>query len=422
MKDSIRFIGNLIFIIILFGVLFSYAMFQGGFVSWFLFYSFLPILFYHFGLLFYPMNNWKVTRELSRHIIQAGDDVTITLTFNRSFPFPLYYCVFEEIIPESLLRRDSKHHKYHYMDQPEVLNVKRSMKKIIFAGFRKSIKISYTFDQVPRGEHQLEGVRVLTSDVLGFVKKEHIFTVKDELIVYPVERDIRLTEGISSFEQGTTAVNAFHLENTNVATGVRKYAPGDRFSWIHWKQTARSNTVMTKEFEQERSTDLLLILDACASKRSNPLAFEAAVELTLSLITRLERIAVDVGLLAIGEETMHFQMKQDSMMREKVKNYLTRIQPKGERPFPIILKERMRTLRQTDRLVIITTNIDDFYKQTIQELRLRTQQVVVYYIQSSRFIYTKEKEIISQMTKEGIPIYVLTEKQLVGTPLEVSIK
>ncbi len=422
MKDSIRFIANVIFILILSGILFSYAMFQGGFVSWFLFYSFLPILFYHFGLLFYPINNWKVQRELSRHIIQAGDDVTVTLTLHRSFPFPLYYCMFEEMIPESLLRKDSKHHKYHYMDQPEVLDVKRSMKQVIFVGFRKKIKISYTLDQVPRGEHQLQGIRVLTSDVLGFVKKEHIFTVKDELIVYPVERDIRLTEGISSFEQGTAAVNAFHLENTNVATGVRKYAPGDRFSWIHWKQTAKSNTVMTKEFEQERSASLLLILDACNSKRNNPLAFEAAVELTLSLITRLDRAAVDVSMLAVGEETMHFQMKQDTLMRERVKNYLTRIQPKGERPFPLILKENMRILTMTDRLVIITTNMDDFYKQTIHELRLRTQQVVVYYIQSSRFIYTKEKEMISQMTKEGIPIYVLTEEQLVRTLLEVSIK
>lgn len=422
MKDSIRFIGNLVFIITLFGILFSYAMFQGGFVSWFLFYSFLPILFYHFGLLFYPMNNWKVSRKLSGYIVQAGDDVEVTLTLNRSFPFPLYYCVFEEIIPESMSRKDNKHHKYHFMDQPEVLDMKRSMKKIIFVGFRKNIKLSYNLEQVPRGVHSLAGVRVLTSDVLGFVKKEHTFALQDELIVHPNERDLRLTEGTSSFEQGSTAVNAFHLANTNVATGVREYAPGDRFSWIHWKQTAKSNTVMTKEFEQERSTDLLLILDACASKRGNPLAFEAAVELSLSIITRLERAAVDIGLLAIGKEAMLFPLKQDAMMRERVKSFLTRVQPDGERPFPILLKEQMRKLERSDKLVLITTNMDDFYKQTIQELHRRTRQVVVYYIQSSRFIYTQEKEIISQMKKEGIVIYVLTEIQLAATPLEVSIR
>lgn len=422
MKDSIRFIGNLIFILLLLVILFSYAMFQGGFVSWFLFYSFLPILIYHMGLLFYPMDNWKVTRKLSKHIVQAGDRVTVTLKLERTFPFPLYYCVFEETIPHTLERADSKHQKYRFMDQPEHLQVERAVKKIMFVGFRKNIEISYTLDQLPRGEHYLQTIRILTSDVFGFVKKEHFFQVEDELIVQPNERELRLTEGASSFEQGSTAQSTFHLENTNIATGVREYAPGDRFSWIHWKQTARSNAIMTKEFEQERSTDLLLILDACYSKRSNPLAFEAAVELALSLILRLERSSIDAGLLSIGKETTYFPMNQDLKMKERMRSYLTRIQADGERPFPILLKEKIRTIERADILVILTTTIDDFFKQTIQELRYRTQYVVVFYIQSSGFISTGEKEIISQMKKEGTMIRFLSEKELAETPLEVSIK
>lgn len=422
MKDSIRFISNLVFVLLLFTILFSYAMFQGGFVSWFLFYSFLPILVYHFGLLFYPMKNWEVTRKLSKHVVQAGDDVTVILQLERSFPFPLYYCVFEEIIPSSLKKKDNKHHKYHFMDQPELLQENRSVKRIMFVGFRKKVDIPYTMEQLPRGEHHLQAVRILTSDVLGIVKKEHVFPLKDEVVVHPNERELSLREGISSFEQGSTAVNTFHLENTNVATGVRDYAPGDRFSWIHWKQTAKSNTVMTKEFEQERSTDLLLVLDACASKRSNPLAFEATVEMTLSLIGQLERSAIDVGLLSIGKETMHFPMNQDSMMKERMKNFLTKVQPDGERAFPILLKEKIRSVERADMILILTTNIDDFFRQTIQELKHRSAHVVVYYIQSSRFVYRKEKEIISQMKKEGTAIHHLTEKELAETPLEVSIK
>jgi hypothetical protein len=39
-----------------------------------------------------------------------------------------------------------------------------------------------------------------------------------------------------------------HYVTTN-ASGVRDYAPGDSFSRIHWRSTARRNRLIVKEFE-----------------------------------------------------------------------------------------------------------------------------------------------------------------------------
>ena len=47
------------------------------------------------------------------------------------------------------------------------------------------------------------------------------------------------------------------VKDTTMATGVRDYQSGDRVSWIHWKSFARTQTLMTKEFEDRRSQDLL---------------------------------------------------------------------------------------------------------------------------------------------------------------------
>src|SRR5699024_1791740 len=88
-----RFIMNFIFIIILLLILFSFAMFQGGFTAWFLFLSFLPIFLYHLTLLLYPINKWQVTRELSRQRLEAGDQVIVNIVIQRKIPFPLYYCI-----------------------------------------------------------------------------------------------------------------------------------------------------------------------------------------------------------------------------------------------------------------------------------------------------------------------------------------
>src|SRR5690625_2302431 len=204
MKERMRFIGNFVFILFLFLLLYSFAMFQGGFVSWFLFFSFLPIFIYHIGFLLYPLKKWQITRSVSRHINRAGDNVTIHVQIKRKIPFPLYYCVFEEVLPDSLKKIDSRKDKYNFMDDPDKLFVNRQIKKIIFPSVRRELKLSYTLEQMPRGEHQLQEIRVRTGDVFGFVRKECVFEVSDRLIAYPNERPVRLLEQPANFEQGST--------------------------------------------------------------------------------------------------------------------------------------------------------------------------------------------------------------------------
>lgn len=420
MKKSFKLLGSVAVILFLFAALFSYGMFQGGFVSWFLFYSFLPLFIYQIGFIFYSLKNWKIERHISRNNASAGEAVTVTLKLRRALPFPLYFCLAEEVIPSSLMKRDNKHHKYTFLTKPEKLHFRRSVKEMLLVGFKRKIELNYTLDELPRGEHELNEVRIFISDIFGFIKKERIFAVHDRLLVYPHERELLLAEG-SSIGQGSSAVNAIHLDQTDVLAGVREYAPGDRLSWIHWKQTARNNAMMTKEFEQERSTDVLLILDTTGSGLKSPLIFEAAVELSFSFMSWFERANVDAGLLALGKETFHFPIKQDRFMKEKMWSYLMKVQPVGKIPFPLLLRDKMMLADSADLNVIITYAIDDFFRQVIMEMN-RRKRVVVFCIKSAKSISSKEEALISQMKNQGLAIHVLTEKELAATPLEVSMK
>src|SRR5699024_1731501 len=116
MKASIRFVGRFLFVFLLLLILFSFAMFQGDFVSWFLFFGFLSISLDHFGLFFYPLKEWKWTRKLSRHNLRAGGDAIVMLMMKRRIPFPLFYCIVEEIFPQTLQKADRRQEKYHHMD------------------------------------------------------------------------------------------------------------------------------------------------------------------------------------------------------------------------------------------------------------------------------------------------------------------
>src|SRR5690606_31402431 len=133
-------------------------------------------------------------------------------------PFPIYYAIIEEAFPESLNRMDLRQAKYQYLEQPNKLYNNREVKKIIFPWFKRNFNITYHLNQLPRGNHILSAVRVRTGDIFGLVKKEHFFSLHNELVVYPVERSLRLVEKMNSYEQGSISTFATNLKNTNVAT------------------------------------------------------------------------------------------------------------------------------------------------------------------------------------------------------------
>ncbi|WP_106494707.1 DUF58 domain-containing protein [Lentibacillus sp. Marseille-P4043] len=420
MNSMMRFIGKLLFNVLLLLLLYAFAMFQGGFVSWFLFFGYLPIFLYHIGLLFYPLQKWQVTRTVSHHIVRSGDTVTVKVRMERSIPYPLYYCVCEEIFPESLKKVDNRMEKYHHLDQPEQLDYNRIIKKVLFPGFRRVIEWNYRIEQVPRGEHQFRAIRIKTGDLFGFINKEHVFKAENQFIAYPNERPVRMAERISSFEQGAIASNTLNLKNTNVATGIREYLPGDKFSWIDWKQTAKKNTMMTKEFEQEKSTDTLLVLDSCSYDGINILAYEAAIEIGLSLMEAIKQQS-QAEFVTIGREAKHFPFHQDPTQKELLMRHLTKVQPDGIHPFAVKLKEESMKMANGVVMMVMTTHLDDALKETLQQIRQRSKSVIVIYVQAAARITKHEHRLIQQLQFKGVVVNVVTEEQLVQRTVEVSV-
>ncbi|WP_010097548.1 DUF58 domain-containing protein [Ornithinibacillus scapharcae] len=420
MTGTFRFVRSVILIFIIFAVLYAYAMFQGGFTSWFLFYSFLPIFLYLIGLSFYPISKWKIERKMSKHVVATGEGVSVSIRVDRKLPFPIYYCILEELIPETLNRIDTRHAKYQYLEQPNKLYQARSVKKIVFPWFKRHFEVTYDLEQLPRGNHTLPAIRVKTGDIFGLVKKVHIYQVRNEVVVYPVERRVHMVEKMNSYEQGSISSFAMNLKNTNVATGVREYMPGDRFSWIDWKQTAKINHVMTKEFEQEKSTDTLIILDNCYYEGMNLLAYEASIEMSISLMDNIRKQASQVGFLSIGESTVSFPVKHDPAKMEWIRKHLTDVYPSTKYQFPRKLKDEMLKMTNSFYLVIVTTHLSEELRETLQHVRVRGKKLLIIFIQAESRISPMEHSVMLELRNAGIPVCLLTEKELVTDRIEVN--
>ncbi|WP_077318294.1 DUF58 domain-containing protein [Virgibacillus proomii] len=417
MKLRFRALISCLFIATIFIGLYSYAMFQGGFVSWFLFFSFVPILVYEIAFLLYPLKKWTISRKLTHHMIEAGDADTLHMMIKR-FPFPLFYCICEEVVPESLMMVDPKSKKYQYINQPNKLVVKRNLKKVISPVLTGEFSFTYPLHQVPRGEHYFTAVRIKIGDLFGFVKKEHVFFLRDLLVVYPRTRPFVLNEKINSFQHGGVMSSSFRLSNSNVATGIREYMPGDRFSWIDWKQTARKNRMMTKEFEKEKSTNILIVLDCCKQSNHNSIVFEGMVEVTASLLAQLKKLSTQAGLLTVGKATNFFPPFDDPGKAASIKQHLASIQPGDHANFALQLKSEMEKLRNDNIMIIIIGQIDHFLPETLKQLRQRSRRVIVLFVQPANK-QGEHASFVKQVSLFNIEVYGITEQQLTKTPLEV---
>ena len=94
--------SKLIMLVFLLALTFSYAMFQGGFVSWFLFYSFLPFGVYALVILLYPLNDFHVERIAGDRALRAGDSLEMRILLKRQYPVPILYISVEELLPRNL--------------------------------------------------------------------------------------------------------------------------------------------------------------------------------------------------------------------------------------------------------------------------------------------------------------------------------
>ncbi|WP_170006321.1 DUF58 domain-containing protein [Bacillus fonticola] len=309
---------------------FAYAMFQGGFVSWFLFYSFLPFALYGLAMSFWPMRSIRVQRTLVKTTAVAGESVQVSLHFERTFPFPLFFMVIYDVVADETLP---------------------TFKGLSFPGLKRKWTFTYHQKEVVRGEHEYATVQLRVFDLLHLVEKRTDLPVRARLLVYPYWYDLELQMMQSLYEQGSSTSKQNIQRDTSVAIGVREYQPGDRFSLINWKASAKRDDLMTKEFEQRRSHDVLVVFDVTPHP-----AFELGVSFAASYVQSMAKKGTQIGVRFSGNELVIPPREG----REHVNGIMLQLAKLSAKKtsFASFLQHEQASLHQASRLVLVTPVAD----------------------------------------------------------------
>lgn len=386
MKRVKRFVQPVVVLGLLI-VLFCYGMFQGGFVSWFLFYSFSPFALYALLLALYPVNQFHVIRSMNKQEFFHGDRLEVQLQIIRTTRFPLFFLLVEDRLPDSL--------KGLYQAKT---------KAILFLNIKHQVSFSYELTGVPRGEHCFGPIRLKLSDPLGLLEKEMEVAVLDRVIVYPRYEKLTLPPFQTQIEQGYVPSRHQLYRDVTMVSGIRDYQPGDRFSLINWKVTAKQNEMMVKEFEQQLSAnDVMFVLDCTANER-----FEAAVSLAASLANSLLYAGVQGGLLAVGEKRIFSPLNSGEKQFKRILNHLAVVRENQHASFHHVLESERPVLQGNMTLILITALFSHEVVNATHYYLQKNHHMHVFIVkEAEEAINEKEKLAIAKASAKGIKVKIL---------------
>ena len=139
-----------------------------------------------------------------------------------------------------------------------------------------------------RGVYRQDAFRIVTRFPFGFLQKSRRLDLKTEAIVYPSVQPTPEYMELLPVLQGA-------LESVTKGRGqdlyaLRDYVHTDSARLVHWKATARSGSLMVREFTREEDSRVMLVLDPHAVPVAPFAANSSSIQMPFNVVNeRFER-------------------------------------------------------------------------------------------------------------------------------------
>jgi uncharacterized protein (DUF58 family) len=140
----------------------------------------------------------------------------------------------------------------------------------------------FTIPTQRRGVIAVGPLRAVRGDALGLLARVVRFTDPVDLYVHP--RTVRLAGSTTGFLKDLEGRPTEELSNSDISfRTLRDYVPGDDRRYIHWKTTARTDTLMVRQVDETRRSHLAIGLSVSGRDYGSADEFELAVSACASL-------------------------------------------------------------------------------------------------------------------------------------------
>lgn len=193
------------------------------------------------AIIFFGKNKLKAERIVPDRF-SNGDNNSIAIDIENYYSFSVYCSIIDEI-PEQFQKRNFK------------------MECTMRSG--KSKNINYKLKPKERGEYHFGCLNVYVKSKLKLISKRYMFNDKAMVPTYPSFKQLRKFELLNfnknSLEYGLKKTRK--LGHTLEFEQIKDYVLGDDLRTINWKATAKKNSLMVNQYQDEKSQPIYSLID-----------------------------------------------------------------------------------------------------------------------------------------------------------------
>ncbi|UOR02207.1 DUF58 domain-containing protein [Leucobacter allii] len=151
-----------------------------------------------------------------------------------------------------------------------------------FIGPHGSARIPVEIAAPARGVIEVGPLTLARRDPLGLVRRE--ITWRDRHLVHVHPRTVLLPPGSAGLVRDLEGSSSRRLTDSDLSFhAVREYVPGDALRHVHWKSTAKTGTLMVRQYEESQTARAAILFDADRAGYASDAEFELAVSCAASL-------------------------------------------------------------------------------------------------------------------------------------------
>ena len=285
-----------------------------------------------------------------------------------------------------------------------------------------------------RGRYQLGPIQLKSSDPFGLFPMQRDLVPTTNVIIYPLTFEIhQFALPLGVLPGGDALRRRTHYVTTN-ASGVRDYAPGDSFSRIHWRSTARRDRLIVKEFELDPLADIWILPDMSVFSHVAPRqdAFappslgdlpdwmrptefklpatteEYTVTIAASLAQYFLRQDRAVGMLGYGQTNEIVQPDRGERQMNRILETLSVLRAEGEVPISDMLHAESHLFPRGTTLIVVTPTTGDGWPTAARQLARRGLRVVTVLVNPASFGgYRSTDGVYSMLQASGMVVYTV---------------
>lgn len=378
----------------------------------------------------YSLTGVEYHRELADDRVFSGDTVRMHIRVTNRKLLPLAWLDIEDSMADRLRIRERE---ITPSGQPglAVLRITTAMR------WYERVTWNLTVECPARGYFAIGPVELRSADAFGFFQQRERIADIDHITVYPAIANLDRILVPARHLFGEQKIRRPILTDPMRTIGIRDYRPEDSFRHIHWKATARAQSLQTKIFEPTTSIQFGIFLNLDTFERYwEGLDFDRAEGAIITAATIAAQAIEDhqmVGMYANGivggsDQSLRIRPSLDNRQLELILGGLAKLSPIASLDYAGIVRAETSRYPIGSTVVLVTAIMTERLREVLESLMRANHRIVIVTVgevdvkRHPRFeIYQIDQDALKQYIPRHHH-YAVSMSNMPIPPLEVTME